>query len=114
MDVLVDIAAALICFSSTCYPVLVGKDTPTGQFQFTNYSTKEPGYGGNILLFKRENNMLFAVHRVLDLPGQQRPARLKSPNPAHRMTVTAGCVNVEPEVFDMLVDCCSNSKVTIK
>ncbi len=114
MDVLVDIAAALICFSSTCYPALVGKDTPAGQFQLTRYNTTAPGYGGNILLFKREGNMLFAVHRVLDVPGQQRPARLKSSDPAHRVAVTAGCVNVAPEVFDMLIDCCSNSKVVIK
>lgn len=114
MEVLVDVAAALICFASTCYPALVGKDTPVGQFQFTHYSTTEPGYGGDILIFRRDNNLLYAVHRVIDVPGQQRSARLKSPYASHRITVTAGCVNVEPEVFDKLIECCSDSKVIIK
>jgi hypothetical protein len=114
MTVVVDIALAIICFASDCYPALVGNDTPVGEFEITHYSTSEPGYGGDILLFHREQNNLFAVHRVIDVPGQQRFARIKSPYAKHRLTVTAGCVNVEPEVYEKLVDCCSNSKVIIK
>lgn len=115
MDVIVDVAAALICFASTCYPALVGNDTPKGEFQLTEYSTEEPGYGGNILAFKIDSQgQVYAIHRVLDIPNQQRLSRLRSPYAEHRITVTAGCVNVDPEVFDKLVDCCYNSKVIIK
>ena len=114
MDVIVDVAAAIICFASTCHPVLVGKDTPRGEFQLTQYAIESPGYGGDLLVFKRDKGDVFAIHRVLDLPGQQRPARLHSPYPKHRIDVTGGCVNVAPEVYDKLVDCCSDSKVTIK
>lgn len=115
MTVIVDVAAALICFASICYPALVGEDTPKGEFQITEYSTKEPGYGGNILAFKKnEVGQVYAIHRVIDVPGQQRLARIRSPYIEHRITITAGCVNVDPEVFDMLVDCCSTSKVIIK
>lgn len=112
--IVVDVAAALICIASTCYPALVGPDTPKGEFKITEYSTNEPGYGGNILAFKIENGQIFAIHRVLDIPGQQRLARIKSPYAEHRVTVTAGCVNVEPDLFDELVNCCSDSKIIIK
>lgn len=115
MDIFVDVAAALICFASTCYPALVGEDTPRGEFQITEYSTTEAGYGGNILAFKRNNfGQVYAIHRVLDIPGQQRIARLRSPYAEHRITITAGCVNVTPEVFQKLIDCCSTSRLVIK
>jgi hypothetical protein len=113
-DVIVDVAAAIICFASTCHPALVGKDTPKGEFQLTHYSTKDPGYGGDILVFKETETELFAIHRVLDLPGQQRLARLRSPYAEHRITITAGCVNIDPVVYEELVNCCYKSKVIIK
>lgn len=114
MDVLVDVANALICFASICYPALVGKDTPRGEFTLAPYTISEPGYGGDLLVFDVKGNEIYAIHRVIDVPGQQRLARIQSPYPAHRITITAGCVNVTPEVFDKLRDCCSTSKVTIK
>lgn len=114
MDVVVDLATAIICFSSKCYPALVGQDTPRGEFQLTQYTTNISGYGGDVLAFKIENGSVFAIHRVLDIPGQQRLARLRIPYPQYRITITAGCVNVDPEVYDKLVDCCLTSKVIIK
>ena len=113
-DVFVDVAAALICFASACYPMLVGIDTPRGEFQLTHYSTPEPAYGGDLLAFKETKGDLFAIHRVINVPGQERLARLKSPDAKRRNRITGGCINVEPVVYDELVRCCYASKLTIK
>ncbi len=64
LDITVDIGAALICFMSTCYPALVGKDTPAGEYQLTHYTTTVPGYGGNLLVFKENAKYVWAIHRV--------------------------------------------------
>lgn len=114
MDVLVDIAAAVICFAGTCHNALVGHDTPRGEFALAPYTIQDPRYGGDLLVFKHGDDGVFAIHRVLDIEGQQRIARLASPYAKHRITITAGCVNVSPEVYNALMDCCSTSKVTIK
>ena len=113
-DVFVDVAAALICFASACYPVLVGVDTPRGEFQLTHYSARDTGYGGDLLVFKETADDLYAIHRVINVPGQQRRARLKSPDAKRRNKLTGGCINVEPSVYNKLVRCCYASKLTIK
>jgi hypothetical protein len=113
-DVLIDVAAAVICFASACYPALVGIETPRGEFQITHYTTQAPRYGGDILSFKETSNSLYTIHRVIDVPGQQRLTRLKSPTPKERNKVTGGCVNVDPVVFEELVRCCYASKLVIK
>jgi hypothetical protein len=51
---------------------------------------------------------------VLDVPEQQRSARIHSPYARHRVTITAGCINIEPQVYDELMSCCSTSRITIK
>ena len=113
-EVLIDVAAAVICFAATCHPVLVGAETPRGEFQLTHYTTQAPRYGGDILSFKETSNSLYTIHRVIDVPGQQRPARLKSRSPGERTMVTSGCVNVDPVVYEELVECCSASRLVIK
>jgi len=114
MNVLVDIAAAVICFAGTCHNALVGNDTPRGEFTLAPYTIEDPRYGGDLLVFKHDGQAVYAVHRVLDIEGQQRIARIHSPYAKHRVTITAGCVNVTPEVFDALKDCCSTSTIVIK
>jgi hypothetical protein len=114
MDVVVDVAAALICFASTCHNALVGTDTPRGEYTLAPYSIQDPRYGGDLLVFKHDNTGVYAIHRVLEVPGQQRFARLHSPYAKHRITITAGCVNVDPIVYQQLMDCCSGSKLTIR
>jgi hypothetical protein len=99
---------------SSCHYALVGKNTPTGEFQLMHYTTEAPGYGGDLLVFKENEKEVWAIHRVLDIPGQQRLARLYSPYAHHRKDITDGCVNIDPEVYKKLVECCSNSKVIIK
>lgn len=113
-EVLVDVAAAIICFAAACHPVLVGNETPRGEFQLTHYTTKLRGYGGDLLSFKETDSYLYAIHRVIDVPGQQRLTRLKSPDAKRRNAVTGGCINVEPAVYQELVRCCYGSKLVIK
>jgi hypothetical protein len=112
-DVLVHIAPALICIGTKCNRALVGPGTPRGKFQLTYYSTPDPGYGGDILTFKETSHDLYAIHRVINVPGQQRLARLKSPHPTRRNSITGGCINVDPIVYDELVECCYASKLII-
>ena len=114
MTVLVDIAAAVICFAGTCHNALVGLDTPRGEFQLAQYSIQDPRFGGDLLVFKHDATGVFAVHRLLEVDGQQRFARIHSPHPRHRITVTSGCVNVTPEVYAALVECCADSTIVIK
>lgn len=113
-DVLVDVTTALICFAASCHPALVGDETPRGEFHLQHYSTQSVGYGGDLLVFKDTGDSVYAIHRVLDIPGQQRIARLHSPYAEHRQMVTAGCVNIDPQVYQELVNCCYASRVTIK
>lgn len=113
-EVIVDIAAAVICFAASCHNALVGADTPRGEFTLAPYTIQDPRYGGDLLVFKHDNTGVYAIHRVLDIPGQQRTARLNSPYASHRLTITAGCVNIDPKVYDLLMECCSTSKLTIK
>ena len=113
-DVIVSLSTAMICFMSSCYPALIGKDTPTGEFQLKQYSTTRPGYGGDILVFKEDDNYVYAIHRVLNIPKQRRKQRLKSNDISQRIDVTLGCINVDPVVYDSIVQCCSKSKVIIK
>lgn len=114
MNVVIELGAALICFMGQCYPALVGDSTPTGEYEFTYYSTETPGYGGSILVFKENENEVWGVHKVINVPGQNRKERLSAGTSDERKSITAGCVNVTPEVYYQLIDCCSNSKVIVK
>lgn len=111
---IVDVAAAIICFAATCHPVLVGVETPRGEFQLTHYATQDRGYGGDILSFKETNDALYTIHRVIDVPGQQRLSRLKNPDSKRRNKITAGCINVDPTVYEELVKCCYGSRIIIR
>ena len=97
-----------------CYPVLIGGDTPKGEFVLQQRLIEQPGYGGDVLQFKEEETQIFAIHRVwLGRPAERRGERLKSSNPRDRR-ITMGCINVDPEVYREIMDCCSNATLTIK
>lgn len=113
-EIFIDIAAALICFAGACHPALVGVETPRGEFQLTHYTTEDRGYGGDILVFKETENDLYCIHRVIDVRGQQRLSRLKSPDAKNRNRITGGCVNIDSGVYEELVKCCYASRLTIK
>lgn len=118
MSVIVSIALATICFTSNgvekCANVLVGKDTPRGEYTLQQRLTDDPGYGGDVLQFKEDEKEVFAIHRVWLLrPAEHRQARLASPNPKQRV-ITNGCINVDPVIYQELVDCCSNQSLIVK
>jgi len=105
---------AVICFLGECHPALIGKDTPKGDFPLSYISTTLPGYGGNVLMFNEDTDGIFAIHRVYTLnPAERRIQRLKQADPSKRV-ITKGCINVMPEVYEKLVDCCANGRVEIR
>ncbi len=104
MTVVVYLASALLCTAGHCYPALVGNDTPTGTFPLIRRFVAARGYGGDVMQYSETDRDLFAIHRVwLGNPREHRLARLASPDPAQRRTVTHGCINVMPEVYDQIV-----------
>ena len=119
--VVVSIALATICFTATpggteeCHPVLIGADTPRGEYTLIRRMTDDPGYGGDVLQFKETDTAVYAIHRVYLLnPKEKRDVRLRSTNVKDRH-ITKGCINVDPSVFQRLVDCCSrNTPLQIK
>lgn len=118
--VFVDVALALICFAASpaeervCHHALVGPDTPKGSYQLQQRLVNDPLYGGDVLQFREDPKEVFAIHRVwLGRPAERRAERLKSSKVSDRR-VTMGCINVSPEVYQQLLDCCSNSNLVIQ
>ena len=109
---------AMICFphqgAQQCHPVLIGDRTQVGEFRLQQRLTETPGYGGDVLQFLESDTEVYAVHRVwLGNPTQRRLERLANPDPRQRR-ITQGCINVAPEVYDLLVDCCSDKTISIR
>ena len=118
MSVTVSIAFATICFfyqgEQECHPVLVGKDTPIGDYVLQKRITDDPGYGGDVLQFHETENEVFAIHRVWTLrKSENREKRLKSTNVKDRY-ITKGCVNLSNEIYAKLSECCTGQKLTIR
>ena len=113
--VVVDLALAVICFMGKCHPALVGQHTPRGAFVLDHQATDVPGYAGDLLVFKEDGTRLWAVHRVYTAkPSERRVERLLSGKVAMRKDITRGCVNVMPDVYARLVDCCSDQVLVIR
>jgi len=114
VDIIVSLSAATICFLGQCHPVLVGNKTPLGDFPVVHMVTQQAGYGGDILAFAEDKHQIYAVHRIWTLnPKQQRIERIQSNNVKERQGITGGCVNVMPQVYDELLDCCSKGTLHI-
>ena len=104
MMLTVYLASALLCTADQCYPALVGRDTPVGQFPLVRRFVQAKGYGGDVLEFASSAAGLFAIHRVwLGNPKQHRAQRLASGDAADRRYVTDGCINVAPKVYESVV-----------
>jgi hypothetical protein len=113
--IIVDLITATICFSGSCYPALVGPDTPRGEFSLVQRITSQEGYGGDVLQFHETKDAWYAVHRVwAERPSERRIRRLHSDDPAQRRTITKGCINVMPDVYEKLKACCTNEHIQIK
>jgi hypothetical protein len=113
--VVVHVATALICWTNQCAPALVGPKTPVGEFHIQHRRTTAPGYGGDVLAFAEDDQGVYAIHRVWLLrPSQRRLWRLTEGSAQDRKSVSDGCVNVMPEVYEQLLNCCSRSKLLIE
>ena len=114
MSIILDLVTATICFSSGCFPALVGQDTPTGEFTLQLRITQQAGYGGDVLQFHETEGNVFAIHRPWLLsPKQKRLERLSSSDVKQRY-ITGGCVNVSNEVYDALLSCCQGQTISIR
>lgn len=102
MTLTVFLSKALMCLATQCWPVLVGVDTPVGEFQLIQRLTADPGYGGDVLQFHETENLAFSIHRTWTLrPQEKREQRYSDPNPRMRV-ISKGCINVEPAVYNEL------------
>lgn len=106
--VTIDVIAAVICFSGSCHPALVGKETPKGVYQLVLVTKGvPPKFGESVLSFKETERDIFAIHRTW--PGREKRYVL----PPEKRVMTAGCVNVEPQVYEALVACCEGGSLHI-
>ncbi len=114
-QITVDRARAELCTPTFCAPVLIGAHLRNGYFPVQHARVLAPGYGGDVLAFDtRIDGVPMAIHRVWTLkPEQRRVERLQGPL-AGRLGVTGGCINVMPDVYARLVDCCSKGVVVIQ
>ncbi|MEY2883077.1 MAG: Stenotrophomonas phage vB SmaS 5 [Pseudomonadota bacterium] len=104
MTIVVFLASAMLCIGNQCYPALVGKDTPIGQYPLIRRYVQAKGYGGDVMQFAETPEGIMAIHRVwLGRPKERRLQRLASNDPSQRRAVTNGCINVMPEVYEALV-----------
>ena len=104
MSLIVFLGSAMLCLDTQCFPALVGKDTPTGTFDLHRRYVESEGYGGDVLQFLETPDSIYAIHRVwLGAPNQRRVALLRHSRPAQRRAITAGCVNVMPEIYERLL-----------
>lgn len=110
----VNLTTAMICFAQSCYPALVGHATPVGTYDLNLRLTASQGYGGDVIQYHEDSQQVYAIHRLWLLkPEQKRQQKIHSSNPAERY-ITAGCINLEPEVYDKLKNCCLSEKLVIE
>lgn len=80
--------------------------TPAGRFNLSYAKYDQyPSYGGSIQIFDKMPNLkdgvqeVFAVHRVINMPGQNRKGRLQSATVADNR-ISDGCINVPANFYD--------------
>lgn len=95
--IVVRLAEAVLCMAATCFPVLVGANTRPGTYPIHILHTQQRGYGGDVLLYDRDATGWFAIHRTF--PGRERMYDLPA---TQRRRITAGCINVQPNVYEAL------------
>lgn len=73
--------------------------TPEGVYLVEKaYSTR---LKSNMLVFRREDDAVFAIHPVVDVKGQNRRVRLETPGVADNR-ISGGCINISQAAFDKL------------
>ena len=93
------LSAALLCYSGECHPVLVGTQTPVGEYSLTYRPTRQRGYGGDVLVFHETAQAWYAIHRTW--PGREALYGLPAARRAH---ISKGCINVPPALYERLTE----------
>lgn len=110
ISVTVSLASALICLNGVCHPALIGADvshTPPGSYSIEQQLAVDPLYGGDVLVFKTEQDGTYAIHRLWDgRPEEQREYRLSQGTEKERR-ISAGCINVADDVYRWLRTYCN-------
>lgn len=102
------LSEALLCVLGQCYPVLVGERTPVGHYTLQHVELQYDGKSERVLMFAPDRpGRVLAIHK---LPNKAREILLTEQSKAK---VTAGCINVSTEVFDYLVECCSDQELIV-
>lgn len=102
------LSKGLICALGQCFAALTGGFTHPGTYQLQHVILEYDGKREPVLMYARdEDGNVYAIHGP---PNARRRALLAAGSTA---PVTAGCVNVEDHVRDMLIDCCNGSKLVI-
>ena len=100
-NAVVNLDRAEICMESDCRPVLIGKETPRGEYTLQLATTDEKGYGGDVLVFKQDDTGAYAVHRIwTQKPSEKRLERIQQDTA--RRIITNGCINVDDETYNKL------------
>ena len=113
--VIINLTLAVICFGSNmeCHPILYGAKTPSGEFEMILRVTPQVGYGGDVIQFHADEKQIYAIHRLWTRsPQQQREERISSADISRRK-ISAGCINVMPEVYEQLKACCVNEPLKV-
>ena len=101
LTAVVDLDRAEICMESDCRPVLIGKETPRGEYPLQLAKTNEKGYSGDVLVFKQDDTGAYAVHRIwTQRPSEKRLERIQQDTA--RRIITNGCINVDDETYNKL------------
>lgn len=76
-----------------------GTETPVGIYVLQKaYSTR---LNKNMLVFRKDDDGVYAIHPTVDVKGQNREARLSSATPDDNR-ISNGCINISQEAFDKL------------
>lgn len=76
-----------------------GTETPVGIYVLERaYSTR---LGKNMLVFRKDDDGVYAIHPTVEVKGQNREARLNSATPDDNR-ISNGCINIPQEAFDKL------------
>lgn len=98
---IVSLALATACIGDTCFPVIVGRNTPVGQFSTYYAKTNQYGYSGEVLVFKETNTKIFAIHKPYSSPSRPnyRTNILLNGSVSERK-ISNGCINIPTDIFD--------------
>lgn len=113
MDIIVHLGAAILCISQQCFPVLIGKDTPAGEYKLIKRIVADPMYKYSVLQFKETETEVYAIHIIWNgRPKERRDLRIKSKNIKDRI-ITGGCINVETDLYNSLLNNYQDLTLTI-